>query len=106
MKKIMLFGPAIIALLLYLIIGLISNFRAISPFVWLFVALLFVSAVFMFKGKWFGCIGGIIVGVVLIYMSMQYTGQSINIEKPLGIILCIYFLMCGFLIYKRSVFKK
>lgn len=33
---------------------------------------------FMYRDKWYGCIGGLIVGCVLPYMGTQYTGQIIE----------------------------
>lgn len=102
MKKMIYFVPTIIALLLYIILGFTGSFGAINPFVWLWIAIMFVSAVVMLKRKWYGCAGGFVVGCMLIYMSTQYTGQAIDIERPLGIILCIYYLICGLVIYKEN----
>lgn len=102
MKKIIYFIPAIIAMLLYIVLGFISGFGAIDPMAWLLITIMFASAIIMFKEKWYGCIGGFIFGCVLIYMSTQQTGQIINIERPLGIILCVYYLVCGVFIYKKN----
>ena len=93
---------AVIASLFYLLLGVLGAFGAIDPAVWFFVALLIVSAVFMSKGKWWGSLGGIIVGLVLIYMSAQYTGQVIDIERPLGIGFLVYYLICGILLYRKE----
>ena len=70
--------------------------------VWLWIAIMFIAAVVMLKGKWYGCIGGLIVGCVLIYMSTKYTGQPFDIERPLGLILCVYYLICGVTVYKKD----
>ena len=102
MKKMIYFVPAMIALLLYIILGFTGSFGAINPVVWLWIAIMFVSAVVMLKSKWYGCAGGFVVGFMLIYMSTQYTGQAIDIERPLGIILCTYYLICGLVIYKEN----
>ena len=56
----------------------------------------------MSKGKWWGSLGGVIVGLVLIYMSTQYTGQVIDIERPLGIVFLVYYLICGILLYRNK----
>ena len=58
MKKMIYFTPAIIALLLYIVLGFVSGFGAINPMVWLWIAIIFISAVVMLKDKWYGCIGG------------------------------------------------
>lgn len=101
MKKILYFIPIALALLLYTVLGFSVGFSAISPWVWFWIVIMFVAAVVMFKQKWYGCIGGLAVGCVLIYMSTQNTGQIIN-ERPLGIILCIYYLICGIAVYKKT----
>ena len=93
---------AVIATLFYLLLGILGSFGAINPAVWFFVALLIVSAVLMSKGKWWGSLGGVIVGLVLIYMSTQYTGQVIDIERPLGIVFLVYYLICGILLYRNK----
>ncbi len=102
MKKILLFLPAALALAAYLLLGCVSGFGAISPAVWLAIGLLAVSAYVMYHGKWYGCIGGVMVGCVLITMSTQYTGQVIDVEKPLGILLFFYFLGWGMETYKKA----
>lgn len=102
MKKMLYFVPAVLAFAFYIVLATVSGFGAINPLVWVFVALLFVSAIVMACGKWFGCVGGMIVAVVLIYMSTQCTGQAINIEMPLGIVLCIYYAVCGFFVWKKN----
>lgn len=106
MKKTLYFVPPVLALLLYIVLGFAAGFGAISPWVWLWIAVMFVSSAVLFKAKWYGCIGGLIVGGVLIYMSTQYTGQVIDIERPLGIILCAYYLICGYVVYKKASGKR
>ena len=65
--------------------------------------LLFISGMLMNKNKWFGCFLGIIIGIILIYMGTQETGQIIK-ETPFGIILCLYYIVCGIITYKNSDF--
>ena len=96
------FLQVILAILLYLVLGYIGSFSAINPWVYFWIVIMFLSSLFMFKNKWYGCIGGLIVGFVLIFMSTQYTGQVIDIEKPLGIFLCIYYLLCGIVVYTKT----
>ena len=101
MKKTLYFVPAVLAMLLYIALGFSVSFSTINPWVWFWIVVMFASAVVMLKHKWYGCIGGFFVGCVLIYMSTQDTGQVIDIERPLGIILCIYYLICGIVVYKE-----
>lgn len=102
MKKAIYFIPVVLAILLYIMLGFIGSFSAIHPLAYFWISILFLSSLFMFKNKWYGCIGGLLVGFVLIFMSTQYTGQVIDIERPLGIFLCIYYLTCGIVVYKTS----
>ncbi len=102
MKKAIFFLPTLLAFAIYGILGIVSGFHAISPYVWISIALLLISALIMSMEKWYGCFGGLIVGGLLIYMSTQYTGQVIDIEMPLGFILCAYYLLGGIMIYKKN----
>ena len=38
---------------------------------------------------------GALMGIVLAWMSTVYTGQVINIELPLGLVIIVFFLECG-----------
>ena len=95
MKKVIYFTPAIFGLMFYSLLTVYSGFGAIHPAVCLCIAMLFVSAVLMSKKKWYGCIPGILVGVILIWMSFQSTGQVIDIEMPLGIVLILFYILSG-----------
>ena len=95
MKKVIYFTPAIFGLVFYSLLTVYSGFGAIHPAVCLCIAMLFVSAVLMSKKKWYGCIPGILVGVILIWMSFQSTGQVIDIEMPLGIVLILFYILSG-----------
>ena len=102
MKKIIYFIPAILALLLYAILALADSSHAINPWAKFWVAILFIASGLMCKNKWYGCIAGLIVGCVLVYMGTQSTGQVLDLERPLGIILCSYYLICGAVVYKKA----
>lgn len=96
MKKVLYFVPAIFGLVFYCLLAVFSGIRAIHPAVWICIAMLFVSAVLLAQKKWFGCIPGILVGILLIWMSFQSTGQVIDIERPLGIALIAFCIFCGY----------
>ena len=96
MKKVIYFTPAIFGLVFYSLLTVFSGFGAIRPTVWLCIAMLFMSAVLLAKKKWFGCIPSILVGVILLWMSFQSTGQVIEIERPLGIALIVFYIFCGY----------
>ena len=95
MKKVFYFVPAIFGLVFYSLLAAFSGFGAIHPTVWFCIAMLLVSAVLLVKKKWFGCLPGILIGVLLIWMSVQYAGQVIDIERPLGIGLILFYILCG-----------
>ena len=102
MKKVLYFVPAIFGLVFYSLLAVFSGFGAIHPVVWLCIAMLFLSAVLMPRKKWFGCIPGILVGILLIWMSFQSTGQVIDIEMPLGIALILFYIISGFISRKNK----
>ena len=83
-------------------LAVFSGFGAIHPDVWLCIAMLFLSAVLMARKKWFGCIPGIMVGILLIWMSFRSTGQVIDIEMPLGIALILFYIISGFISRKNK----
>lgn len=95
MKKVIYFAPVIFGLVFYSLLTVFSGFGAIHPVVWLCIAMLFFSAVLMARKKWFGCIPGILVGAILIWMSFRSTGQVIDIEMPLGIVLILFYILSG-----------
>ena len=102
MKKVVYYVLAIFGLVFYCLLAVFSGIGAIHPAVWLCIALLFASAILMAKKKWFGCIPGILVGATLICMSFRYTGQIIDIEKPLGIVLILFYILSGLISQKEK----
>ena len=96
MRKVLYFTPAIFGLVFYSLLVVFSGFGEIQPAVWLCIAMLFVSAILLAKKKWFGCVPGIVIGIILIWMSFQSTGQVIDIERPLGIALIVFYIFCGY----------
>lgn len=93
------FFPPVISFTLYTLIAVTAGFNSLNPLVWCFTALLLVSAILLMRKKWWGCIGGLVTGIVLIYMGTQYTGQVIN-ETPIGIAFCIYYVMLGIFCFR------
>ena len=105
MKKIIFFLPAIIPCLFYGMVILEFGASFIHPFVWVAIGSLVIAGVLMSKGKWWGCFGGILVGILLIYMGLQETDQIIK-EWPIGVILCLYYVICGMYIMRRKSTMK
>lgn len=100
MKKWIIYAPA--ALLSFGAIVLNIILKTFSPLWYAWALLLWLSGFVMNKGKAWGALIGLLSGVHLIYMSTQYTGQVINIELPLGLIIAIFYISCGFVIWKRN----
>ena len=47
---------------------------------------------------------GALLGIVFAWMSTVYTGQVINIELPLGLIIIGFFLGCGIGIHRKKTY--
>ena len=102
MRKIFYYIPAVMSLLFYSLITVVSAFRAVQPLGLAGVGIMFLSAFLLCKDRWYGCAGGFGLGCTLIYMSTRFTGQVIAVELPLGILFCLYYLVCGIVVYKKA----
>ena len=100
MKKILYFLPVVLGCILYIFLGIASSFGSINPFVWIALGLLLISGLLMNRNKWWGSFLGIAIGILLIYMGNQETGQIIK-ETPFGIIMIVYYMICGVISYKN-----
>lgn len=105
MKKILYFLPFILGGILYIFLGIASSFGSINPLVWIALGMLLISGFLMNKNKWWGCVFGILIGIFLIYMGNQETGQIIK-ETPFGIIMCIYYILCAVISYRKGKTKE
>lgn len=105
MKKILYFLPFALGCVLYIFLGIASSFRSINPFVWIALGMLLISAILMDKNKWWGSVLGILIGILLIYMGNQETGQIIK-ETPFGIIMCSYYIVCAVVSYRDENTKE
>ena len=70
------------------------------------ISLFLVSGLILSKEKEVGCVLGMIPGIVFVGLSTKYTGQVINIELPLGMIIIGFYVGCGIGIYRKSFLKK
>ena len=96
---IMYFIPAAIMVICNLIAVEAMGFSAVHPVAWVITVLLGASALLMYQNRWWGCLLGVAVGLVFVYMGTRETGQIIN-ESPIGVLVCGYYLICGFISYK------
>lgn len=105
MKKVLYFLPVALGTALYVFLGIASSFGSIHPFVWIALVMLLVSGILMDKNKWWACVPGILIGILLIYMGTRETGQIIK-ETPFGIVMCIYYIACAVVSYKSGSIKE
>jgi len=100
MLKVLYFFPAVITLIFFGFLALL-DFSSLNPIAWLFVSFLFISAILMSKNKWWGCIFGVFIGGIYIYLGTQDAGQIVN-ESPTGMGVCLYYFICGFICYRKN----
>ena len=99
-KQILYFLPFILSTLIYLgatVMGL--GIISAKEIAW--VALFFISGFLLSNEKIWGCVFGMIPGIVFVWMSTIYTGQVINIELPLGLVIIGFYLGCGIGLYRK-----
>ena len=104
-KQFVYFLPFIIIIIAYMgavIMGL--GMISVKEVMW--IALFFISGFLLSKEKVWGCLFGMIPGIVFVWMSTKDTGQVINIELPLGMIIIGFYVGCGIGIYRKSCLKK
>ena len=104
-KQFLYFLPFIIFIVAYMgavIMGL--GMISVKEVMW--IALFLISGFLLSKEKVWGCLFGMIPGIVFVWMSTKDTGQVINIELPLGIAIIGFFVGCGIGIYRKSLFPK
>ena len=101
MKKILYFLPVALGFILYIFLGIVSSFDSINPFVWISLVLLLISGLLMSRNKWWGCIFGISIGILLICMGSRETGKIIK-ETLFGIVICIYYIVCALVSYNKK----
>ena len=85
-------------------IGFDVGFGGFEPEAWVYVALLIMAAVLLCTNKWWGCIPGMVVGGIVIYLfEITNAHQPVNIT-PLGIGIIAYFAAMGLICYR--LYKK
>ena len=100
MKKFIGYIPAVLFTAFYLIMSL-TGASLIMPMILFWMICFWLSALLLHKGFFLGSVLGLIPAIHMIYMSTQYTGQVINIELPLGVILILFYGIYGVYVWKR-----
>ena len=104
MKNILFYLPAIIFSIFFTwsitYLGL-----SFSPVIFVWLALFLVGGILLNKGKFWGGFLGMLPGIHWIYMGTQDTGQIFS-ETPLGIIVTVFYFVCGSFIFYKSKKSK
>lgn len=104
-KQFLYFIPFILFVIVYIgamIMGL--GMISVKEIVWL--ALFLIGGFLLGKEKIWGCLLGMIPGIVFVGLSTNDTGQVINIEFPLGMITIGFYVGCGIGMYRRQYLQK
>ena len=104
-KQFVYFLPFIIIIIAYMG-AVIMGLGMISMKEVMWIALFLISGFLLSKEKVWGCLFGMIPGIVFVWMSTKDTGQVIDIELPLGMIIIGFYVGCGIGIYRKSFLKK
>lgn len=101
--KFVFYIPAILFTIFYGLAAMSLGISSISPIAIVWIALFIAAGVLLSKRKFWGVFPGILPGFHLIYMSTKDTGQVMDIEFPLGVIVLIFYVLCsGFVIVKKT----
>jgi len=96
MKKFLYILPAVLICMLYaLLTALAGGISGFQPIAFVYIILPILAGVLLRKGKWWGCLFGMTMGLLLLYMGSQANGQTIDIERPMGIGFLVYYAAMG-----------
>ena len=102
MKKFLYIMPAVLICMLYgLLAALAGGVAGFQPIAYVYILCPLLAGIQLRRDKWWGCLFGIAMGAVLLYMGSQAAGQVINIELPLGLTFVIYYTIMGIVCYKK-----
>ena len=103
--KILYSFPAFLYYGFMTLIGMSLGIGSFEPEAWIYAFLLLMAAVLLSKNKWWGCVPGMAVGGIIVYLFETTSAhQHINIT-PLGIGIVLYFAAMGVICYKLSRMK-
>lgn len=101
MKKIVYFLPVMLSILFFGLVMLIGLAIGLIHLIWLVLYL--VSGILLARGRFWGAAFGMLPGFHMMYMSTVDTGQVLPIELPLGIVVVVFYLLCGgWLLYQKQ----
>ena len=100
MKKLLFYLPAILFASGSVALNILL--RTFSPLWYGWTFLLLICGVLLQNGKRRGALLGLLPSMHLMHMGLQYTGQVINIEFPLGLVTAIYVIACGVFVWRNE----
>ena len=105
--KTIVFLPAIIFTAFYSLVLIGLGFSSVWPIVYVWIGLFIISGFLLSKGLFWGGFFGVLPGIYMMYMSTINTGQIIDIELPIGVIIAIFYLSCcGVTFYQKRKTAK
>lgn len=109
MKKMLYFIPTLVVLVffVFILIVLSGPTNQLDDYI-VGIAILVIFAVSdwqLSKQKWYGCVPCTLLGAYIIYYGSQYHGQVLD-ERPIGVVICLYYLIFGIVAYKKSTMNK
>ena len=101
--KIIFFIPAILFVMIFVFVVTSLGISSIEPRSYVWLALILIAGILLSKDQFLGGFIGIFLGILTIYSSTKETGQIIDIELPIGVMVVIYYALCsGFVIFKKQ----
>ena len=96
MRKFLYIMPAVLICMLYgLLATLAGGIGGFQPIAFAYILLPVLVGILLRKEKWWGCLFGMTMGGILLYMGSQANGQVIDIERPMGIGFLVYYAAMG-----------
>lgn len=105
MKKLVFYTPVIVFTLFYGLLAL-NHIGVISPIVIVWLILFIIAGILISRAKFWGSLLGMLPAIHLIYMSTLETVQVVSIELPLGIIILLFYALCGYFVYKKNIDRR
>ncbi len=100
MKKYIGYIPAVAFTSFYLFAALTGTGLTMQMIL-MWLLCFWASAFLLHKGLFWGGIFGFIPAINMIYMGSGYTGQGINVEILLGVILLLFYTLLGIYLWKK-----
>ena len=95
MKKFFYVLPAVLICMLYaLLTALAGGMAGLQPIAFVYIGLPLIAGILLRKGKWWGCLLGILMGGILMYNGMTAKPQ-IFAGFVSGLILAAYYAAMG-----------